>query len=57
MRRKTLFRHHPSAGDHAKTGGIRAPPPRKARTIVHGARIGSISQANRVAQSARDARV
>lgn len=56
MHRAARFRHHPTAEVFAKDDRMRALPGRKRRPIVHGARIGSISQANKVAQSARDRR-
>lgn len=47
--------HHPTGGatGHA---GPRAKPNRKPRPTIHGARIGSVSQAGRVAQARSDAR-
>ena len=47
--------HHPDAGGTG-AAGMRSLRNRKARPVVHGARIGSVSQAGRVAQAARDAR-
>ncbi len=47
--------HHPAAGETA-TAGMRSLHNRKARPVVHGARIGGVSQAGRVAQAARDTR-
>lgn len=45
--------HHPGAGATAGQG-LRAKPNRKPRPTIHGARIGSTSQAGRVAQARRD---
>ncbi len=47
--------HHPVAGQTAGQG-MRAAANRKARPIVHGAKIGSVSQSVRNAQATRDAR-
>lgn len=47
--------HHPEAGATAR-GGMRALPSRRRRGIVSGGRIGSVSQAGRDAQAARDSR-
>jgi hypothetical protein len=46
---------HPGAGATAASGA-RAVPNRQARPTIHGARIGSVSQAGRNAQARRDAR-
>lgn len=56
MRSAAAFRHHPSAEAFLKADRLRNLPSRKRRPIVHGARIGSISQANKNAQAARDKR-
>lgn len=56
MRRAATFRAHPDAETFCKADKRRALPSRKRRVIVHGARIGSISQANKAAQKSRDAR-
>jgi len=56
VRRSAQFRHHPSAEEFRKSDRMRSLPSRKRRPVVHGARIGSISQANKAAQAARDAR-
>jgi hypothetical protein len=53
-RRQATAPHHPDAGDTARHG-VRALPNRKRRPIIHGARIGSVSQAGRIAQARRDA--
>jgi hypothetical protein len=53
-RKRSTAIHHP-AGDPAAGQGMRALSNRKARPIVHGARIGNVSQAGRNAQAARDA--
>lgn len=45
--------HHPGAGATAGHG-LRAKPSRMPRPTIHGARIGSTSQAGRVAQARRD---
>lgn len=54
-RRQAAVPHHPAAGATRHAGG-RALPNRKARPTIHGARIGSVSQAGRNAQARRDAR-
>lgn len=54
-RKHTGAVHHPVGGQTASQG-MRALPHRKARPIVHGAKIGSVSQAVRNAQAARDTR-
>lgn len=56
MRRATNFRSHPDAGTFAKDDTLTALPSRRRRPVVHGARIGSISQANKNAQARRDNR-
>ena len=56
MRQAAGFRRHPSADEFLKADRLRDLPGRKRRPIVHGARIGSISQANKVAQASRDNR-
>jgi hypothetical protein len=45
---------HPGTGDTARHGA-RAMPSRTPRPTIHAARIGSVSQAGRVAQARRDA--
>jgi hypothetical protein len=47
---------HPGAGQHASAGAGRAKAHRKPRPTIHGARIGSVSQAGKAAQARRDAR-
>lgn len=47
--------HHPDGGRQAKDG-MRPLPNRRRRGIVTGGRIGSVSQAGRDAQAARDSR-
>ena len=54
-RRQAQAPHHPDAGDTAHAGA-RPRPGRKPRPTIHGARIGSVSQAGRNAQARRDAR-
>jgi hypothetical protein len=47
--------HHPPAGATARKSAT-AKPSRKPRPTIHGARIGSTSQAGRMAQAQRDSR-
>lgn len=54
-RRQAQAPHHPAAG-HGVQGQARPKPSRKPRPTIHGARIGSVSQAGRNAQARRDAR-
>jgi hypothetical protein len=54
-RRRTQQAAHPNPGVTANAG-ISARPSGKRRTIVSGRRIGSVSQAGKVAQAARDHR-
>ncbi|MFC7474191.1 hypothetical protein ACFQS7_07500 [Dankookia sp. GCM10030260] len=54
-RRQAQVPHHPSAGATPQDGA-RSLPNRKRRPTIHGARIGSVSQAGRAAQAGRDAR-
>lgn len=56
MRSEARFRRHPSAEAFSKSDRMRALPSRKRRPIVLGSRIGRVSQANKVAQAARDGR-
>jgi hypothetical protein len=56
MRRAAAFRAHPDAETFCKADRMRSLPGRKRRVIVHGARIGSVSQANKRAQKRRDSR-
>lgn len=53
MRRAANFTSHPAAGQTANEG-ITARPNRRRKTIVSGSRIGSVSQATKVAQAVRD---
>lgn len=53
MRRAANFTSHPAAGQTANEG-ITARPNRRRKTIVTGSRIGSVSQATKVAQAVRD---
>ena len=55
MRRAAQFPPRPPTGDTAGEG-MRALPSQRRRTRVPPARIGSVSQATRIAQAARDAR-
>ena len=55
MRRAAQFPARPPSGDTANEG-MRALPNRRRRTLVPPARIGSVSQATKNAQAARDAR-
>jgi hypothetical protein len=55
MRRAAQFPARPPSGDTAGEG-IRALPSRRRRTRVPPAKVGSVSQATRNAQAARDAR-
>jgi hypothetical protein len=55
MRRAAQFPPRPPAGDTASEG-MRALPNRRRRTRVPPAKIGSVSQATKNAQAARDAR-
>ena len=54
-RKQASAPHHPSGGNMPGTG-MRSLRTRKPRPVVHGARIGSVSQAGRVSQAAADAR-
>lgn len=54
-RRQAAAPHHPGAGDTAGSG-VRPLPSGKRRPTIHGARIGSASQAGKAAQARRDAR-
>ena len=54
-RRQAAPVHHPQGGPTAG-GGMAAKPREKRRGIITGGRIGSVSQAGRLAQAARDAR-
>jgi hypothetical protein len=54
-RRKAAPVHHPQGGDTAG-GGMEARPREKRRGIITGGRVGSVSQAGRNAQAARDSR-
>lgn len=56
MRSSVAFRHHPDAEAFSKADRLRSLPSRKRGPIVHGARIGSISQANKRRQTVRDSR-
>lgn len=56
LHRAAQFRHHPEAEAFARDGTARALPGRRRSPVVHGARIGSISQANKAAQARRDQR-
>ncbi|MGL4557090.1 MAG: hypothetical protein ACRCV5_06285 [Afipia sp.] len=53
MRRAANFTSHPAAGQTANEG-MTARPNRRRKTIVSGSRIGSVSQATKVAQAVRD---
>lgn len=55
MRRAANFTSHPAAGQTANEG-MTARPNRRRKTVVTGSRIGSVSQATKVAQAARDNR-
>jgi len=55
MRRAANFSVHPAAGDTANEG-MTPRPSRRRMTKVPGKRIGSISQATKVAQARRDSR-
>ncbi|HEY7577414.1 MAG TPA: hypothetical protein VH855_07430 [Acetobacteraceae bacterium] len=57
-RRQAADEHMPSGDRHHDRGnaGMSSLPNRKPRPVIHGARIGSVSQAGRVAQAVRDAR-
>ena len=55
MRRAAQFPPRPPTGDTASEG-MRTLPSRRRRTQVPPARIGSVSQATKNAQAARDAR-
>ena len=55
MRRAAQFPARPPSGDTASEG-MRALPSQRRRTRVPTARIGSVSQATKTAQAARDAR-
>jgi hypothetical protein len=54
-RRQQATVHHPVGGETAD-GGMRPLPSTRRRGIVSGGRIGSVSQAGRDAQAARDSR-
>ncbi len=54
-RRQAAAQHHPDAGATAAAGAA-ALPNTKRRGIITGGRVGSVSQAGRNAQAARDAR-
>jgi hypothetical protein len=54
-RRKSAAVHHPQGGASA-SGGMAARPREKRRGIITGGRVGSVSQAGRNAQAARDSR-
>lgn len=56
MRRAANFSVYPGAGDTANEG-MNPQPSRRRMTKVSGKRIGSISQATKVAQARRDSRV
>jgi hypothetical protein len=56
MRSEATFRRHPSAEAFSKSDRMRSLPSRKRRPVVLGSRIGRVSQANKVAQAARDRR-
>ena len=53
--RAAKFRHHPAADDHAREGAVPLPS-RKRTWVIPGAKVGSISQMNKVSQAVRDAR-
>lgn len=53
MRRAANFTSHPAAGQTANEG-MTARPNRRRKTIVTGSRIGSVSQATKIAQAVRD---
>jgi len=55
LRRAANFVHHPAAGDTAH-GGVRPLPNRRRQTKMHPAKIGSVSQATKLAQAARDSK-
>jgi hypothetical protein len=55
LRRAAQFSPYPSAGDTAHEG-MRPRPSQRRRTPVPPGRIGSVSQATKVAQAARDSR-
>jgi hypothetical protein len=54
-RRKSAPVHHPQGGAPA-SGGMAPRPGGKRRGIISGGRVGSVSQAGRNAQAARDSR-
>lgn len=54
-RRQSAPVHHPQGGATA-SGGMAARPREKRRGIITGGRVGSVSQAGRNAQAARDSR-
>ena len=56
MRRAAAFRAHPDAETFCTADHMRSMPSRKRRFVVHGARIGSVSQASKWAQKRRDSR-
>jgi hypothetical protein len=57
-RQRAADENLPSGDRHHDRGhaGMSSLPNRKPRPVIHGARIGSVSQAGRVAQAIRDAR-
>jgi hypothetical protein len=55
MRRSANFSVYPAAGDTAKEG-MTPRPSRRRVTRVSGKRIGSVSQATKVAQAKRDSK-
>lgn len=55
LRRAAPAIHHPAAGDTAH-GGMLPVPSRRRRSKVHPSRVGSVSQATKAAQAARDSR-
>jgi hypothetical protein len=55
LRRVENFVHHPAAGETSK-GGLQPLPNRRRRWKVPAAKIGSISQAIKVAQAVRDSK-
>ncbi len=54
-RRQAAAQHHPPAGATPAAGAAARPNPKR-RGIITGGRVGSVSQAGRQAQAARDAR-
>jgi hypothetical protein len=55
LRRAENFVHHPAADDTSR-GGMQPLPSRRRRSKVPPAKIGSISQATKVVQAARDSK-